>query len=77
MSKKTVYLLLGAVLVISATAEAMGVHLHVPAWYPLPFGYNILFGFAGCLLLIVAAKMIMMPLLQRDEDYYERGGQND
>lgn len=56
MSKKTVYLLLGAVLVISAAAEAMGVHLHVPAWYPLPFGYNILFGFAGCLLLIVAAK---------------------
>ena len=77
MSKKTVYLLLGAVLVISAAAEALGVHLHVPAWYPLPFGYTSLFGFAGCLLRMVPSTMILMTLLWRAVACSERGGQND
>lgn len=70
MNKKSVYLLCLAVLIVSAIAELCGVHLHAPAWWPLPFGYNIFFGFAGCWILIIVAKLIMAPLLQRDTDYY-------
>lgn len=79
MSKKTVYMLTAAVLVISAAAELFGVHLHAPHWWPLPFGYNIFFGFVGGWLLIIVSKMIMAPLLQRDENYYDenRGENND
>ena len=39
MSKKTVYMIAAAVLVLSAIGELCGVHLHSPAWWPLPFGY--------------------------------------
>ncbi len=78
MSKKTVYLVAAAVLVLSAIGELCGVHLHSPKWWPLPFGYDIFFGFVGCWVLIILAKLIMMPLLQRDESYYDgRGGDSD
>ena len=92
MSKKTVYMIAAAVLVLSAIGELCGVHLHSPAWWPLPFGYDIFFGFFGCWLLIILAKIIMTPLLQRDdrviesctdmnrdETYYDdpKGGEDD
>lgn len=77
MNKKSVYMLLAVVLVCTAAAELAGIHLHSPSWWPLPFGYNIFFGFAGCWVLIIAAKMIMGPLLQRDEDYYDNRGDDD
>ncbi len=35
-------------------------------------GGMIVFSFAGCWVLIIMAKLIMTPLLQRDEDYYEK-----
>ena len=62
-----------------AIGELCGVHLHSPAWWPLPFGYDIFFGFFGCWLLIILAKIIMTPLLQRDETYYDdpKGGEDD
>ena len=31
------------------------------------------FAFVGCWVLIILAKLIMTPLLQRNEDYYEKG----
>lgn len=50
MSKKTVYMIAAAVLVLSAIGELCGVHLHSPAWWPLPFGYDIFSAssVAGC-----------------------------
>lgn len=78
MSKKMVYMLTAVVLVLSAAAELFGVHLRTPHWWPLPFGYNIFFGFVGGWLLIIVSKMIMAPLLQRDENYYDEGrGENN
>lgn len=77
MSKKVVYLIAAAILVASIIGELCGVHLHAPDWWPLPFGYNVFFGFVGGWALIIMSKMIMMPLLQRDEDYYDEGGGED
>lgn len=79
MSKKNVYRLALVVLVLAAAAELAGVHLHSPHWWPLPFGYNIFFGFVGCWILIILSKIIMAPLLQREESYYdeEAGGDDD
>ncbi len=76
MDMQKTYLACAVVLVASAVAEFSGVHLHAPHWWPLPFGYNIAFGFVGAWLLIIVSKMIMARLLQRDEDYYERGGED-
>ncbi len=70
MTKKQVYITCAIILVLSVVAELMGVHMHHPDWWPLPFGYDIFFGFVGCWALIIVSKMIMAPILQRDENYY-------
>jgi len=36
-------------------------------------GAMIAFSFVGCWLLIILAKLILTPLLQREEDYYQKG----
>ncbi|MBQ0067486.1 MAG: hypothetical protein KBS60_04845 [Phascolarctobacterium sp.] len=78
LTKKQIYYITGAILLISMALELCGVHLHAPHWWPLPFGYNVLFGFVGGWLLIIVSKMIMAPLLQRPEDYYdEKGGEEE
>ena len=75
MNKKKLYIIIAVVMVLSLAAEMAGVHLH--QHWPLPFGYDIFFGFCGCWFLIIMAKMIMAPLLQRPEDYYDNGGEDD
>lgn len=62
-------------MVLSVVAELSGVHLH--QHWPLPFGYDIFFGFVGCWALIIMAKMIMAHILQREENYYDDGGEED
>ena len=37
-------------------------------------GVMVGFSFVGCWVLIILAKLIMTPLLQRDENYYGEGG---
>lgn len=75
MTKKKLYILIAIVMVLSLGAEIAGIHLH--QHWPLPFGYDIFFGFAGCWALIIMAKMIMAPMLQRKEDYYTGGDKNE
>ncbi len=41
-----------------------------------PFAMGVL-GFVGAWALIIVSKMIMAPLLQRDENYYEEGEDAD
>ena len=36
-------------------------------------GGMIAFSFLGCWVLIILAKLILTPLLQREEDYYTKG----
>lgn len=62
-----------AAVALSAAAYAAGV-FNEPAHELLekPF-MMVVFGFLGCWVLIIAAKIIMTPLLQRDEDYYQKG----
>ena len=71
------YILIAVVLAASMALELFGVHLHALAWWPLPFGYNVFFGFVGGWLLIIVSKMLMAPVLQRPEDYYDnkKGGE--
>lgn len=76
MSKKNLYMLIAAVLVCSVGAEMSGIHMHHASWWPLPFGYDIFFGFVGCWFLIIMAKIIMSYFLLRPEDYYD-GGEHD
>lgn len=49
---------------------------HAPAWMGYP-GFELAFGLLGAFALGLAAKLILFPLLKRDENYYaeEPGGE--
>lgn len=47
------------------------------AWWPFPYGLAAGMGFFGCWILIIVAKLIMAPLIQKDPDYYHEGGEKD
>jgi energy-converting hydrogenase Eha subunit A len=44
---------------------------HAHAWEAIPLFYAA-FGFVGCLLLIVIAKLLGKAVLEKPEDYYDR-----
>jgi hypothetical protein len=46
-------------------------HAHAHAWEGIPLFYAA-FGFVGCLLLIVIAKLLGKAVLEKPEDYYDR-----
>lgn len=74
--KKTIYFILDAVIAVSLTAEILFAHPHYKnIWNTFP-GADIIIGFGGAWLLILLAKKIMAPLLQRKEEYYN-GGDKD
>lgn len=76
LTKKTIYLIIAVVVAASVAVEAMFAHPHGhQIWHTMP-GFDILIAFFGGWLLILFAKKILAPLLQRDEDYYD-GGDGD
>lgn len=44
-------------------------HVHFP-WEEWPEFYAV-FGFVACVVLVIAAKYILRPLVKRKEDYYD------
>ena len=70
MSKKKVYLLAALAMITATVVEVLFAHPH--QWDTLP-GFDVLFGVLGCAVLIIAAKKIVGPLIQKREDYYEGG----
>jgi hypothetical protein len=61
-------LLVAASLALEFTDQ--GEHGH-HSWSGIPAFY-LLFGFLGSCLLILFSKLVLGPVLQRDEHYYER-----
>lgn len=62
-TKKCIYVIIGIVLVLSLVLQLILEGLHKPGFY-------IVFGFIGAWVLILFAKRILAPLLQKSEDYY-------
>ena len=76
MNKKSVYILAIITMVVAVIVEVLFAHPHYHKfWHTMP-GFDMLFGFLGCAVLIFVAKKIVAPLIQRDEDYYD-GGDDD
>jgi len=73
-NKKKIYFILIAVIILSLIIEILFAHPHYHMiWNTMP-GADIIIGFCGAWLLILLAKIIIANLLQRDEDYYDKGG---
>ncbi|MCI8608991.1 MAG: hypothetical protein HFE73_05060 [Firmicutes bacterium] len=75
--KKKIYAGLALVLAALVAIEIFFAqpHHHM-LWNEIP-GADILLGFGGGWLLIFLGKMVMARLQQREEDYYEKGGEKD
>ncbi|MEN8136542.1 MAG: hypothetical protein ABFS18_13555 [Thermodesulfobacteriota bacterium] len=61
--------LFGSLLLLLALEPFVDKHPYFP-WEEWP-GFYAIFGFAACVLLVLAAKYILRPLVKRDEDYYD------
>jgi len=62
-------MLLSAVVIFGLSFFTPTVGAHFP-WEKLPVFYA-LFGFAGCIVVILIAKALGRLLIKRDENYYE------
>ena len=69
---KVISLAAALALVVFAVTFALGGYSEPEFLLQKPGGM-VLFAFVGCWILIILAKLILTPLLQRDEDYYEKG----
>ena len=74
---KKVYIVIAVAVAISVVVEALFAepHYHYP-WHQIP-GADILIAFVGAWALILFSKKILGPLLQRDEDYYDKEDGDD
>ena len=75
MSTKRVLSICGAALLLSIIIELLFVHHHAYFWWHEFIGFDIIYGFAGCIVLIAMAKLLGKVFIQRDENYY--GGEED
>ena len=73
MSKKKVYILAIIAMAAATIVEALFAEPHHHNLWDVTPGFDILFGLVGCAALIILAKIIVAPLIQKDEDYYEGG----
>ena len=69
---KVISLAAALALVVCAVTFAMGGYSE-PEFFLQKPGGMVVFAFIGCWILIILAKLVLTPLLQRDEDYYEKG----
>ena len=77
MTMKKVLTISGILLVLATFIELIFAHPHGTYWWHNLVAFDIVFGFFGCLLLMVAAKGLGKLFLQQREDFYGGGDDND
>ncbi len=80
MKKETKKKIYGSMLGLCAAAvvlEILFAHPHgEELWHTVP-GADLVIAFVGGWALILLAKKVLAPLLQRNEDYYEEGKKDE
>lgn len=73
-TKRIVYIIVCAVCAISVVLEILFAHPHGDeVWHTVP-GADVIIAFVGGWALMLFATKILAPLLERREDYWEKGG---
>lgn len=76
-TKKRIYIIIAIVVVISIALEALFAHPHGhEIWHTVP-GFDVVIAFVGGWILILFAKKVLAPLLQKDEHYYDNKNGGD
>jgi hypothetical protein len=73
MSTNKVLTLSGVLILLTISLEIIFVHPHVYYWWHGFIGFDAIFGFLGCLLLVGIVKGPIQYLIQREEGYYGGG----
>lgn len=76
MNNTRVWIVLGFILGISIATEFFGVTPHTDHFWDTIPGFDALFGLVGALILIILAKVFLGPILQKPEDHYAQGGED-
>ena len=73
-TKKMTYIIIAVVVGLSIIIEIAFAHPHGhEIWHTMP-GADAVIAFVGGWILIIFAKKLLGPVIQRDEDYYDRDG---
>lgn len=67
--QRVLYGLFGSLILLLILDLFIEKHPYFP-WEKWP-GFYAIFGFVACVLLVLAARYILRPLIKRDEDYYD------
>jgi len=72
--KRWLFIALVGALALSFVADLLlrGAHGHGKFWWHELYGFDLLFGFLGCLALVWVSRALGKHLVQRGEDYYDR-----
>lgn len=74
MNKKKIWIIIGALLLLAVVLEAALAHPHSTNWWDVLPGFDILFGLGGSFALIALAKGVLGPVFRKEEDFYDKGG---
>ena len=66
----------GIALLLSVLLEIMLVEHHVSYWWHGIIGFDIVYGFAGCIAIVFISKFLGKAFIQRKENYYDGGEDN-
>ena len=67
--KRVIYGLFGGLVLLLALEPLVSKHPYF-SWERWP-GFYAVFGFVACVLLVLAAKYVLRPLVKRHEGYYD------
>ncbi len=70
MSKKLKYLFFICI-GLSIVAGFFITHEHVHFWWEKIPAFDAIFGFLGCIIIVVVSKALGHSWIQKDEDYYD------
>jgi hypothetical protein len=70
--KRWHWITLAILTVVSFIVELFFIEGHEEYWWAFTYGFFIIFGFAGCIIIIVFSKFLGKLFLQKREDYYDK-----
>ena len=77
MSAKKVLIICGTALLISIVIEILFAGHKAYFWWHGIIGFNIVYGFLGCIVIVSISKLLGKAFIQRDEDYYDGDGDDN
>jgi uncharacterized membrane protein len=77
MRVKKVLIICAIVLLLTVVLEIAFVRHKIYYWWHELIGFDILFGFFGCAAIIIISRFLGSAFIQRKENYYDGGEDND